>query len=113
MVKKLNKKFLIEKFIRIFSFIGEEFEDIELEGFDLSTQSLFCGNVAHNQILQVFSSSLNLKLDVHLQDTYYFFKITSTSVRLIKSIGDTCMLVDEWKVTNSNISKYFNDLKLS
>ena len=38
---------------RIFSFYGEEFEDVELEGFDLSNQTLLCSNVCYDQFLQV------------------------------------------------------------
>ena len=38
---------------RIFSFYGEEFEDVELDGFDLSNQTLLCSNVCYDQFLQV------------------------------------------------------------
>ena len=44
---------IINFFARIFSFYGEEFEDVELEGFDLSNQTLLCSNVCYDQFLQV------------------------------------------------------------
>ena len=72
-------------YTRIFSFFGEEFEDVELDGFDLQSQTLHCANVSFEQTVQ----------------------ITSTSVRLIKRTrtesdsqiaGGICSLACEWKV---------------
>ena len=43
-------------FILIFSVLllsGEEVEETEVEGFDGNEQTFFCGNVIHNQLLQV------------------------------------------------------------
>jgi DNA damage-binding protein 1 len=59
-------------YTKIFSFFGEEFEDVELDGFDLSSQTLHASNVVFGQLVQ----------------------ITSTSIRLIKSKG----LVAEWNI---------------
>jgi hypothetical protein len=50
-LKYTNKSIVLFK--RIFSFFGEEFEDVELDGFDLSNQTLHASNVNHNQLLQV------------------------------------------------------------
>ena len=38
---------------RILMLSGEEVEETEVPGFDSDQQTFFCGNVAHNQILQV------------------------------------------------------------
>jgi len=40
--------------------VDEEFEDVELEGFDLTTQTLHCANTVYNQVIQVTTSSLRL-----------------------------------------------------
>ena len=40
---------------------GEEVEETELPGFNVEQQTFFCGNVAHNQILQV-SAAVSYKL---------------------------------------------------
>ena len=32
---------------------GEEVEETELSGFEADQQTFYCGNVAHNQLLQV------------------------------------------------------------
>jgi hypothetical protein len=50
-LKFINLK--IYTFRRIFSFYGEEFEDVEPEGFDLQAQTIHCSNVSHDQIIQV------------------------------------------------------------
>lgn len=67
-------------YTKIFSFTAEEFEDVEIDGFDLTNQTLLCSNVQHQQFLQV----------------------TSTSVNLIKTNPDSmtpnCKLVAEWKI---------------
>lgn len=65
-------------YTKIFSIIGEEFEDVELDGFDLASQTLHCSNAIHNQIIQV----------------------TTSSVRLIKRNTETnrTELVKEWKI---------------
>lgn len=47
-------------YTKIFSMIDEEFEDVELDGFDLTTQTLHIANMIHNQIVQITTSSLRL-----------------------------------------------------
>lgn len=50
---------------KIFSFLGEEFDDIELDGFDLNSQTITCVNVAHAHIVQVTTQSVRLiRVDV-------------------------------------------------
>lgn len=39
---------------------GEEVEETELAGFDSDQQTFYCGNVAHNQILQITALSCRL-----------------------------------------------------
>ena len=66
-------------YTKIFSFTGEEFEDLEIDGFDLTNQTLLCSNVNFSQFLQV----------------------TSTAVNLIKtdpSNAPNCKLVAQWKI---------------
>lgn len=51
-------------YTKIFSFFDEEFEDIELDGVDLQSQTLFCSNVAHDQIVQITPNAVRLlKID--------------------------------------------------
>ena len=38
---------------------GEEVEETELSGFEADQQTFYCGNVAHNQLLQVSSNILS------------------------------------------------------
>lgn len=47
-------------YTKILSFQGEEFEDVELESFDLSHQTLCALNVSRDLILQVSTSSIRL-----------------------------------------------------
>ncbi len=65
-------------YTKIFSFTGEEFEDLEIDGFDLTNQTILCSNVNYTQFLQV----------------------TSTSVNLIKASVEinNCRLVAQWKI---------------
>lgn len=58
---------------RILTLTNEEVEETEVSGFLSDRQTFFCGNVAHNQIIQ----------------------ITSSSARLIQTQSGT--LVNEWK----------------
>ncbi|KAA0714579.1 DNA damage-binding protein 1 DDB p127 subunit [Triplophysa tibetana] len=58
---------------RVLMLTGEEVEETELPGFVDNQQTFFCGNVAHQQLIQ----------------------ITSVSVRLVTQ--DTKTLVSEWK----------------
>ncbi|XP_056621586.1 DNA damage-binding protein 1 [Triplophysa dalaica] len=58
---------------RVLMLSGEEVEETELPGFVDNQQTFFCGNVAHQQLIQ----------------------ITSVSVRLVTQ--DTKALVSEWK----------------
>lgn len=54
----------------MFSIVDEEFEDVELNGFDLNSQTLHIANMIHNQIVQVTTSSLRLiKRDVATRST--------------------------------------------
>lgn len=39
---------------------GEDVEAIDISGFDLKTQTLFCGNVVYDQIVQVTGNSIRL-----------------------------------------------------
>jgi DNA damage-binding protein 1 len=45
---------------RLFSIVEEEFEDIELNAFDLNTQTLHCSNVLYDQIIQVRTKRKNM-----------------------------------------------------
>ncbi|XP_051952835.1 DNA damage-binding protein 1 [Xyrauchen texanus] len=66
---------------RVLMLSGEEVEETELPGFVDNQQTFFCGNVAHQQLIQ----------------------ITSVSVRLVTQ--DSKSLVSEWKEPQSrNIS---------
>ena len=67
-------------YTKIFSFSGEEFEDLEINGFDLNNQTLLCSNVPFSQILQVTSTSVNL------------IKVNT------ESNTPNCKLVAEWKI---------------
>lgn len=73
---------------RIFH-VGEEWEEGSLGGFEANLQSLFCGNVAHGQLLQ----------------------ITSRSVRLIAAGGET--LVTEWQAPAGDVRTCSLALSLS
>ncbi len=59
--------------------MDEEFEDVELDGFDLTTQTLHCANIVHNQVIQVTTSSLRL-------------------IRRTCMDGERTELVKEWKL---------------
>ena len=65
-------------YTKIFSIFGEEFEDIEINGFDLSAQTLHASNLVYDQIIQ----------------------ITTNSLRLIQKSCETrsCDLVAEWEI---------------
>lgn len=66
---------------RVLMLYGEEVEETELPGFENNQQTFYCGNVVHDQIVQV----------------------TATSVRLISS--ETKHLLSEWRPPeNKNIS---------
>ncbi|KAF4521020.1 hypothetical protein B566_EDAN002515 [Ephemera danica] len=58
---------------RVLTLKGEEVEETEIPGFQSNQQSFYCGNVAHQQVIQV----------------------TSVSARLVSS--DTKQLLQEWK----------------
>ncbi|KAM7292279.1 DNA damage-binding protein 1-like [Ixodes scapularis] len=58
---------------RVLMLSGEEVEETELAGFDISQQTFFCGNVRNNQLIQV----------------------TAAAVRLVD--GKTKLLLNEWK----------------
>nr|XP_054761206.1 DNA damage-binding protein 1-like [Lytechinus pictus] len=45
---------------RVLMLNGEEVEETELPGFDGDRQSFYCGNVAHNQIIQITGASVRL-----------------------------------------------------
>lgn len=71
---------------KIFSFLGEEFDDIELDGFDLNSQTITCVNAHHSQVVQV----------------------TVHSVRLIKikenaDNNNSCALSDEWQAPSGEM----------
>lgn len=61
---------------RVLSLTGEEVEETEIAGFASDQQTFYCGNVQHNQIIQV----------------------TSVSARLVDA--QTQQLVSEWKPTS-------------
>uniref|UniRef100_A0A8C4R1E9 DNA damage-binding protein 1 n=1 Tax=Eptatretus burgeri TaxID=7764 RepID=A0A8C4R1E9_EPTBU len=66
---------------RVLMLTGEEVEETELAGFASDKQTFYCGNVAHNQLIQ----------------------ITSASIRLVRQSSKA--LVSEWKEVNGkNIS---------
>lgn len=66
---------------RVLSITGEEVEETEIQGFTSDQQTFFCGNVTHDQIVQV----------------------TSVSARLIST--QSKQLLAEWKPpTEKNIS---------
>lgn len=66
---------------RVLSLNGEEVEETDIAGFSSDQQSFYCGNVAHDQIIQV----------------------TPTSARLVST--QTKNLLAEWKPpTEKNIS---------
>ncbi|XP_065339552.1 DNA damage-binding protein 1 [Cloeon dipterum] len=66
---------------RVLSLNGDEVSETEIVGFQSDCQSFFCGNVNHNQVLQ----------------------ITSVSARLVST--DSKQLIHEWKPpTEKNIS---------
>lgn len=66
---------------RVLSLNGEEVEETDIPGFSADQQTFFCGNVVHNQIIQV----------------------TLTSARLVSQQSKT--LQAEWKPsTGRNIS---------
>uniref|UniRef100_A0A8C6ZW09 DNA damage-binding protein 1 n=1 Tax=Nothoprocta perdicaria TaxID=30464 RepID=A0A8C6ZW09_NOTPE len=72
---------------RVLMLNGEEVEETELTGFVDDQQTFFCGNVAHQQLIQGLQS----------------FPITSASVRLVSQ--EPKALVSEWKEPNGkNIS---------
>ncbi|KAG0427923.1 hypothetical protein HPB47_025067, partial [Ixodes persulcatus] len=58
---------------RVLMLSGEEVEETELAGFDITQQTFFCGNVRNNQLIQV----------------------TAAAVRLVD--GKTKLLLNEWK----------------
>ncbi|XP_030845179.1 DNA damage-binding protein 1 [Strongylocentrotus purpuratus] len=45
---------------RVLMLNGEEVEETELQGFDGERQSFYCGNVSHNQIIQITGASVRL-----------------------------------------------------
>lgn len=57
-------KYLVVTFIgetRILAMnMDEELEECEIPGFDADAQTLYCGNVVHDQIIQVTQSSVRL-----------------------------------------------------
>eukprot|EP00026_Physarum_polycephalum_P001286 Phypoly_transcript_01287.p1 GENE.Phypoly_transcript_01287~~Phypoly_transcript_01287.p1 ORF type:complete len:1113 (+),score=155.47 Phypoly_transcript_01287:258-3341(+) len=56
-------KYLIVSFVgatRVLAMTGEELEETEIPGFNLESQTLYCGNVANDQLLQVTSQGINL-----------------------------------------------------
>ena len=46
---------------------GEEVEETEVEGFDGNEQTFFCGNVIHNQLLQVETTDSSKQTHLHLE----------------------------------------------
>lgn len=58
---------------RVLSLNGEEVEETDIPGFASDQQTFYCGNVAHNQVIQV----------------------TSVSARLVSA--ETKQLISEWK----------------
>lgn len=70
-------------YTKILSFENEEFEDIEVENFDLTKQTLYAANVSRDLVLQ----------------------ITTSSIRLIKlNRQSSSQLVQEWSSHSGNIS---------
>lgn len=45
---------------RILSMTGEELEETEIAGFEAEQSTLFCGNVTHNQLIQITSKAIFL-----------------------------------------------------
>jgi DNA damage-binding protein 1 len=62
----LSKEFdntLVLSFVqqtRVLSLNGDEVSETEISGFQSDCQSFYCGNVAHNQVVQVTSVSARL-----------------------------------------------------
>ena len=57
MIKFNFTKYIVLSFVsetRVLAMNNEELEETEIPGFQSNEQSLFCGNVTNNQILQVF-----------------------------------------------------------
>ena len=59
---------------RVLAMTGEELEETEIFGFNLESQTLYCGNVVNDQLLQVLSSShtLSYKIQINHQTIYIF-----------------------------------------
>lgn len=82
---------------------GEEVEETELPGFVDNQQTFYCGNVAHQQLIQVTSEHVGeqaapLFVFKHAADGVCVRaprQITSGSVRLV--LQNTKALVSEWK----------------
>lgn len=94
---------------RILSLNGEEVEETDIPGFTSEQQTFFCGNVAHEQLLQVgqmlFLNLCNRQVNV-LNVTILLFvwvlQVTPISARLVTVQSKT--LVSEWKPpTEKNI----------
>lgn len=58
-----NDDMLVLSFVgqtRVLMLSGEEVEETELSGFEADQQTFYCGNVAHNQLLQITAASVRL-----------------------------------------------------
>jgi hypothetical protein len=49
----LERGLSLNLFNRVLAMTGEELEETEIPGFDLESQTLFCGNVVGDHLLQV------------------------------------------------------------
>lgn len=91
---------------RVLTLSGEEVEETDLAGFVDDQQTFFCGNVTHQQLIQVrsiyfFSFALFAnfyfvdQLVLGVTPLFILLQITSASVRLVSQ--DPQSLVSEWK----------------
>ncbi|EGG23107.1 UV-damaged DNA binding protein1 [Cavenderia fasciculata] len=89
-----SDRYLILSFIsstKVLEFQGEDIEETEIAGFDLQSPTLYCGNVADKQILQISTSGIYL-VDHETNLNYDVWKPSSGSINLASHQGNQILI---------------------